>query len=77
MCMHLFAAFTGCGHCKKFKPEFAAAATELKGQAVSDHDTGHVCQVKQLISCIMFTNKKGGCNSAVIQGNTHMLAFVT
>lgn len=26
---------TGCGHCKRMKPEFAQAATELKSDAVS------------------------------------------
>jgi len=32
----LFASsyFIGCGYCKRLKPDYAAAATELKGTAV-------------------------------------------
>lgn len=28
--------FSGCGFCKRLKPDFAAAATSLKGEAVGD-----------------------------------------
>jgi len=26
--------YLGCGYCKKMKPDYSAAATELKGQAI-------------------------------------------
>ena len=35
ICMHLFAAFAGCGHCKKMKPDYETAATTLKDEGVS------------------------------------------
>ena len=31
-------SFAGCGYCKKLKPDFALAATELKGEAVSPNN---------------------------------------
>ena len=32
---HYYDAIVGCGFCKRLKPDFAAAATEMKGEAVS------------------------------------------
>lgn len=34
---YCFPNLTGCGFCKRLKPDFAAAATALKGEAVSEH----------------------------------------
>ena len=34
----LINSFAGCGYCKKLKPTFALAATELKGEAVSPNN---------------------------------------
>ena len=36
----------GCGFCKRLKPDFAAAATELKGDAVSTQNLSFAFKLK-------------------------------